>query len=161
VIGEIRNFSRCEVDVDIETFGTKTPPAQDVGDSLVPSFPQQSARQAVYYETVETLVGVAARRAVRSRIGGLQRGYSSQRLALEVSPTRNVESAVTTETIRLAKIAASTRNAMAAVKKTAKHQRNMRLALCETNLPQTALTVFSVCPHSIRHRWVLTLSLRP
>jgi hypothetical protein len=47
------------------------------------------------------------------------------------------------ETIRLAKIAASTRNAMAAVKTTAKSQTYSRLAMRETNLFFTVLTAFS------------------
>ncbi len=51
--------------------------------------------------------------------------------ALEVSPTRNVESARTTEEIRLAQIAASTRNAIAEAKTKTKHQRYMRLSLSE------------------------------
>ena len=50
---------------------------------------------------------------------GIRRSVS----ALDVSPRRKVESAVTTETMRLAYIAASTRNAMAEMTKTAKHHR--------------------------------------
>lgn len=50
---------------------------------------------------------------------GIRRSVS----ALEVSPMRKVDSAVTTEAIRFAYIAASTRNAMAEMTRTAKHHR--------------------------------------
>jgi hypothetical protein len=57
---DIGDFPRCEVDIETEDFGTKTPPAQDVRDSLVPSSPQQAAWEAVTHVAGETFVGSLA-----------------------------------------------------------------------------------------------------
>ena len=72
-------------------------------------------------------------------LDGCKAGILRSVSALDVSPTRKEESAATTETIRLAQIAASTRNATAEVRTSAKNQR-YALGHIEDNLLLSLVT---------------------